>query len=42
MKAWDTALNVQCVFCHVGQVGKPLSTFDFVSDSKSVRRTCRA
>lgn len=34
MKAWNTALNVQCVFCHVGQVGKPLATIDFVSDNK--------
>ena len=41
MKAWNTALNVQCVFCHVGSVGKPLSTFDFASDGKKRKETSR-
>ena len=41
MKAWNTALNVQCVFCHVGSVGKPLSTFDFASDNKKRKETSR-
>ena len=41
MKAWNTALNVQCVFCHVGQVGKPLSTFDFASDNKKRKEASR-
>lgn len=42
MKAWNTALNVQCVFCHVGQVGKPLATVDFVSDNKKRKDVSRA
>ena len=41
MKAWNTALNVDCVFCHVGQVGKPLSTFDFASDNKKRKEASR-
>ena len=41
MRAWNEALKVDCVFCHVGQVGKPLSTFDFASDSKSRKETSR-
>jgi len=41
MRAWNEALKVDCVFCHVGQVGKPLSTFDFAADSKSRKETSR-
>jgi cytochrome c peroxidase len=41
MKAWNAALNVDCVFCHVGQVGKPLSTYDFASDTKKRKETSR-
>ncbi len=41
MKAWNAALNVQCVFCHVGQVGKPLATVDFVSDNKKRKDVSR-
>jgi hypothetical protein len=41
MKAWNTTLNVDCVFCHVGQVGKPLSTYDFASDNKKRKETSR-
>jgi hypothetical protein len=41
MRAWDQALNVQCVFCHVGVIGKPLSTYDFASDSKKRKETAR-
>jgi len=41
MKAWNTALNVDCVFCHVGVVGKPLSTYDFASDNKRRKETSR-
>ena len=29
MKAYNAALNVDCVFCHKGQVGKPWSTLRF-------------
>jgi hypothetical protein len=41
MRAWNTALSVDCVFCHVGQVGKPLSTFDFASDTKKRKGVSR-
>jgi hypothetical protein len=41
MKAWNTALNVDCVFCHVGSVNKPLSTYDFASDNKKRKETSR-
>jgi hypothetical protein len=41
MRAWNAALNVDCVFCHVGQVGKPLSTFDFASDNKKRKEVSR-
>lgn len=35
------ALGVRCPFCHVGQEGEPLSTFDFASDEKATKRTAR-
>ena len=35
------ALGVRCPFCHVGQEGQPLSTFDFASDEKPTKRTAR-
>jgi hypothetical protein len=41
MRAWNEALKVDCVACHVGLVGKPLSTFDFASDSKPRKETSR-
>jgi hypothetical protein len=41
MKTWNTVLNVDCVFCHVGQVGKPLSTYDFASDGKKRKEASR-
>ena len=41
MRAWNAALSVDCVFCHVGQVGKPLSTFDFASDNKKRKEVSR-
>jgi hypothetical protein len=41
MRGWDEALNVECVFCHVGQIGKPLSTFDFASDDKKRKEVSR-
>ena len=33
MRGFTRALGVRCPYCHVGQEGKPLSTFDFVSDA---------
>ncbi len=41
MRGWNEALNVDCVFCHVGQIGKPLSTFDFASDNKKRKEVSR-
>ena len=34
MKGMSGALGVRCWFCHVGEEGQPLSSFDFVSDEK--------
>jgi hypothetical protein len=41
MKTWNTALNVDCVFCHKGQVGKPWSTYDFTDTSKKRHEVAR-
>ncbi len=35
MKDWNASLNVDCVFCHKGQVGKPWSTYDFTDTPRS-------
>jgi photosynthetic reaction center cytochrome c subunit len=34
MKLFSQSLGVRCTFCHVGEEGRPLSTFDFASDAK--------
>jgi len=41
MAAFTRALGVRCQFCHVGQEGQPLSTFDFVSDEKHTKQAAR-
>lgn len=41
MKFFAQSLGVRCTFCHVGEEGKPLSTFDFASDAKEQKRTAR-
>lgn len=41
MVGFVTALGVRCNFCHVGEDGKPLSTFDFKSDEKEEKQTAR-
>ncbi|HEX4440081.1 MAG TPA: c-type cytochrome [Thermoanaerobaculia bacterium] len=33
MRGFTRSLGVRCQYCHVGQEGKPLSTFDFASDA---------
>ena len=33
MRGFTAALGVRCTHCHVGEEGKPLSTFDFASDA---------
>jgi len=41
MKKFTNALGVRCQFCHIGEEGKPLTTFDFVSDEKPTKQTAR-
>ena len=41
MKGFSQALGVRCVHCHVGEEGKPLSTFDFASDAKEAKAKAR-
>lgn len=33
MRGFTRALGVRCSYCHVGEEGQPLSTYDFVSDA---------
>src|SRR5206468_7993673 len=37
MIGFTRALGVRCPFCHVGQEGQPLTTYDFVSDQKPTK-----
>ena len=42
MRGFTRALGVRCTYCHVGEEGQPLSTFDFASDEnpkKDIART---
>jgi tetratricopeptide (TPR) repeat protein len=41
MKGFSGALGVRCTFCHVGEEGQPLSTFDFASDEKTNKNKAR-
>src|SRR3954464_2350850 len=41
MKFFSQSLGVRCTNCHVGEEGKPLSTFDFASDAKKDKLTAR-
>ncbi|MFL6729333.1 MAG: c-type cytochrome [Sphingomicrobium sp.] len=41
MKLFSQSLGVRCTFCHVGEEGKPLSTFDFASDVKAKKLRAR-
>ncbi|MEJ2194099.1 MAG: c-type cytochrome [Ignavibacteriaceae bacterium] len=41
MKSFSAALGVRCNFCHVGEEGKPISTFNFVSDEKNNKKKAR-
>jgi hypothetical protein len=41
MVGFTQALGVRCVHCHVGEEGKPLTTFDFSSDAKSTKQIAR-
>ena len=33
MRGFTRSLGVRCTYCHVGEEGKPLSTYDFASDA---------
>ena len=41
MQNFTRALGVRCTFCHVGQEGQPLTTYDFASDRKPEKETAR-
>ena len=41
MKFFSQSLGVRCTYCHVGEEGKPLSTFDFASDAKDHKTIAR-
>src|SRR5262245_296670 len=41
MRGFTGALGVRCQFCHVGQEGQDLSTFDFASDDKPTKLKAR-
>ncbi len=41
MVGFTRSLGVRCPFCHVGQEGQPLITFDFVSDKKPEKDVAR-
>jgi hypothetical protein len=41
MKSFSQSLGVRCTFCHVGEEGQPLSTFDFASDKKANKAIAR-
>lgn len=41
MRNFSGALGVRCQFCHVGEEGKPLETFDFAKDEKRTKLVAR-
>lgn len=41
MRNTTGALGVRCQFCHVGEEGKPLETFDFATDQKRTKLVAR-
>ena len=41
MKSFATSLGWRCTNCHVGEEGKPLSTYDFASDAKKEKGRAR-
>ena len=41
MRNFTEGLGVRCNFCHVGEEGKPISTYDFASDDKDNKRIAR-
>lgn len=41
MKGYAINLGVRCQYCHVGEDGADLGTFDFVTDTKAPKATAR-
>lgn len=41
MRNFAVGLGVRCQFCHVGEEGKPLETFDFANDQKRTKKVAR-
>jgi len=41
MGGFTRALGVRCAHCHVGEEGRPLSSYDFASDDKLSKRKAR-
>ena len=41
MRGFTRALGVRCSYCHVGEEGKSLSTYDFVSDANPNKNRAR-
>ncbi len=41
MRGFTRALGVRCTYCHVGEEGKPLSTYDFPSDENPNKERAR-
>ena len=41
MRNFAGALGVRCQYCHLGQEGQPLSTFDFAKDEKRTKLVAR-
>ncbi len=41
MKSFAVGLGVRCNYCHVGEEGQPLSSFNFKSDAKPTKQTAR-
>jgi tetratricopeptide (TPR) repeat protein len=41
MRSFAIGLGVRCEFCHEGEAGRPLSTFDFASDDKATKLKAR-
>lgn len=41
MRNFATELGVRCQFCHVGEEGRPLDQFNFVSDEKRTKLVAR-
>ena len=41
MRGFTRALGVRCSYCHTGQEGKPLSTYDFASDENPNKNRAR-